>query len=81
MDCETTEVITKKGKTIRIRAAKDYWEDGKSLLKLKNTGNGYIAKFPSDTSARQSQYICMDYEEAHLLWLALCAAFKGDLNG
>jgi len=44
---------------------------GEVLLKFENTGNGFIAKFPSYSSTNQDNYICLDYDEAHELIFAL----------
>ena len=46
---------------------------GKALLVMKDTGNGYICRFPSFSSAKQDNYICLDYSEAEDLRVALNA--------
>ena len=46
---------------------------GKALLVMKDTGNGYICRFPSFSSARLDNYICLDYSEAEDLRVALNA--------
>ena len=48
-------------------------------LNLENTGNGYIAHFPSNSSCRQDNYVCMDYAEAAYLYAAL-KKFKKDFK-
>jgi len=48
-----------------------YTEPDKLLCKLKDTGNGYIFKFPSWSSSRQDNYICLDYAEAYYVYKML----------
>lgn len=68
------KIITKKH-SVKVLAENSYYEliNGKALLKLKNTGNGFIAKFYPMNSTEQEQYLGMDYSEAELLRLALNA--------
>lgn len=42
-----------------------------TLASLKDTGNGFIVKFPSHSSVRQDNYVCLDYAEADYLYKAL----------
>lgn len=37
------------------------------LCEIRNTGNGFIACFPSYSSSMQDNYICMGYDEADAL--------------
>lgn len=46
---------------------KGYASHVDTLCYLKDTGNGYIAHFPSYASHTQDNYICMDYAEAEYL--------------
>jgi len=74
----TTQTIKRKGNAVKVIAGSDYsphvrW---RALANVTNTGNGYIAKFKSFSSARQDNYVCLDYAEAHYLWLALGEFFK-----
>lgn len=73
------QTITSEGTTLHLKETVDgvkikygqgYCVAG-TALKLTDTGNGYIAKFPSHRSVEQDHYICMDYSQAHLLLLAL----------
>jgi len=41
------------------------------LCRMEDTGNGYIAYFPSYASHTQDNYICMDYAEADYLFKLL----------
>lgn len=65
--------------TVSIKARKGNWNahmDGKTLCKLKSTGNGYIAKFPAHTSMYQDYYVCLDYAQASDLLKALVIGSK-----
>jgi hypothetical protein len=74
----TTEIIKRTGPTVRIKFGPGYATSviGRTMAKVTNTGNGYIAKFPSHSSTEQDHYVCMDYVEAHALWLALGEFFR-----
>jgi len=72
--------VTRKGSSVEIIAG-SAWQpaiQGKTLVKLENTGNGYIAKFPALTSSQQETYVCLDYSHAALLYQAL-REFKKEL--
>lgn len=75
----TTEIIKRNDTTVRIKFGPGYAPGvvGKTMAKVINTGNGYIAKFPAHSSTDQDHYVCLDYSEAHALWLALGEFFKG----
>lgn len=45
--------------------------EGAVSCKLKDTGNGFIAKFPSYSSTEQDHYVTMDYSQALDLYVAL----------
>lgn len=47
------------------------------LCSIEDTGNGYIAFFPSHASHTQDNYICMDYAEADYLLKLLSFIKKG----
>ena len=46
---------------------KGYSDHVDILCSLQDTGNGYIAHFPSHASHTQDNYICMGYDEADYL--------------
>lgn len=53
--------------TVKIKAEHHGWNAnvrGETLCKLKATGNGYIAKFPSHASTYQDYYVCLDPAQA-----------------
>ena len=62
-----------------VKAGEGYNRPGQCLCVLENTGNGYIAKFPSHDCTRQDYYVCLDYAQAHDLILAL-SMFKKELG-
>lgn len=43
---------------------------------VEDTGNGFIARFPSESSAKQDYYVCLDYSQARDLVLALSSFAK-----
>lgn len=73
----TTTSVTHRGRDTRVIAGRGYMPHvrGKALIKVTDTGNGYIAHAPSFTSTQQDQYLCMDYSTAHDLWQALSAIY------
>ena len=75
----TTEIIQRAGCTSRVLAGIDYYHNGETLCQLEDTGNGYIAKFPSHRSTHQDYYICLDYAQARELVLGL-SMFKKELE-
>lgn len=56
-----------------------YYNQGDVRCELRDTGNGYIAFFPSNCSARQDYYVCLDYAQARDLVLAL-STFRKELG-
>ena len=62
-----SEEITEDADDLILRASKGYSNDVNVLCHLEDTGNGYIASFPSYSSSHQHNYICMDYSEADYL--------------
>ena len=75
----TTEIIQRAGVTARVVAGYGYHCLGKTLCQLEDTGNGFIAKFPSHRSTHQDYYVCLDYSRAYDLILAF-SAFKKELG-
>lgn len=67
--------IKKKRNKVIIRAHRHgMWSQhvkGEILASVRDTGNGYIAHFPSFSSAQQDNYVCLDYSEADYLLHAL----------
>ena len=48
-----------------------YYNQGDVRCELRETGNGFIAFFPSHSIATQDYYVCLDYAQARDLVLAL----------
>lgn len=64
---ECSERIVDDGDVIHLFAELGYNSNVNLLCKLEDTGNGFIAYFPSYTSVEQDNYICMDYAEAEYI--------------
>lgn len=69
-------VIKVKDKVVKIKAGQGYTEPGRSLCKVKDTGNGYISKFYSWSNCDQDNYVCLDYAEAEYLVAGLTELMK-----
>ena len=58
---------------------KGYIKRGDIACKATDTGNGFVAKFPANSSVTQDYYVCLDYSQARDLVLAL-SPFKKTLG-
>ena len=59
----TAKIIkTKSG--YKLLSGVEYTFKDKLLLKVKDTGNGYICKFPSWLNSKQDHYVELDYSQA-----------------
>ena len=74
-----TDLVDSYENKVFVTRGKGYYCPGGVSMKLTDTGNGYIACFPSDSSTTQDYYICMDYAQARDLVLGL-AEFKKNLG-
>ena len=63
-------VNSKRGKSQVVRSS-GYARPGSSACEVKDTGNGFIARFPAHSSVEQDKYVCLGYDEARNLVLAL----------
>jgi hypothetical protein len=63
--------VKKKDDVVKIKSDASYVEDNKLLMKITDTGNGFICHSPSWNCLDQDNYICMDYSQAHLIYVAL----------
>ena len=64
--------IKVKGTTVKVIAGADYTYPGSVRVKVRDTGKGFIAKFPEQyTDVRQDHYVCLDYAQANDLYQAL----------
>ena len=70
MKLEEEKVVeTKSG--LKLKAVKGYNKGVDTLCKMKNTGNGFIFKFPTYSCVQQENYTCLDYAEAEYIWKLL----------
>ena len=57
-----------KGNKVKLIAVKGFTNPGKALIKVTDTGMGFICKFPSwDSIVDQDYYVCLDYAQASYL--------------
>ena len=65
--------IKRTRKRLKLIAGSDYASNvvGTPVATVKDTGNGLIFKFPTHSSINQDNYVCIDYSEAHYMWLLL----------
>jgi hypothetical protein len=70
-DEQTSERVFIEDDYCIVKAHKGYSNHVKNLCELKDTGNGYIAYFPTHNCINQENYICMTYSEADYLLKAL----------
>ena len=59
------------GSTVKVIASDGYTQPNSTLIKVKDTGNGLIAKFPAWRNIEQDYYVCLDYAQAAYLFEAL----------
>lgn len=64
------EVQQVDGVVLVVRSS-GYVRPGSVACELNDTGNGYIARFPAHSSCDQDKYVCLDYDDARNLILAL----------
>lgn len=74
----TSQTVERYGDNSFVISETGY-NTGAASCVLQDTGNGYIAHFPSDDPTRQDYYVCLDYAQAYDLILAL-SAFKKELG-
>jgi hypothetical protein len=75
----TNEKIVRRGDVAKVIAGAGYYNVGRPLCKVTDTGNGYIVKFPAVNSTQQDYYVCLDYSQAYDMILGL-SAFKKELG-
>lgn len=76
---QTEQVVYRLNDTASVRAGDGYPRPGNLHCSVENTGNGFIAYFPSHTSHSQDYYSCLDYSQARDLVLGL-SMFKKELG-
>lgn len=60
--------VVEQGDTYILKTGKGYSSNVNILCLMQDTGNGYIAHFPSYSSCNQDNYICMGYDEAEYIY-------------
>lgn len=66
--------------TIVIKADKGYLPHIDVLCTITDTGNGFIAHFPTYLETMQDNYVCLSYCEADYLVKGLRKYFKRSIN-
>ncbi len=77
----TIDHVYKNGDVVDVVRGDGYVKhiQGTISCQMFDTGNGFIAKFPSCRSTEQDYFVCMDYAQAREIVLAL-AEFKKQLG-
>jgi len=75
--CE--DIVDRHGPIAIVTQGLGYHRPGEDRCVLTDTGNGFIAKFPGNSSTRQDYYVCLDYAQARDIVLAL-STFKKELG-
>ena len=70
------EHVASNGRLTRVTRGRGYHTHGSVACELRDTGNGYIARFPAANCTTQDAYVCLDYADARSLVLALSAHAK-----
>jgi len=65
------DIVEHYGDEADVIQGHGYRNPGDLGCRLTNTGNGYIAWFPSHQSTQQDYYVYLDYAQARELVLAL----------
>lgn len=65
---------------LQAKKGGDYCANVSTLCHIEDTGNGFIAFFPSYNSIQQSNYICMEYSEADYLRKLLNKIHEAEQN-
>jgi hypothetical protein len=73
------DVVGRIEDTSVVSQGKGYSPPGRIRCVVENTGNGYIAQFPSNSPTHQDYYVCLDYAQARDLVLGL-SEFKEELG-
>ena len=73
----TNELVYRRGDSTGV--VRGGFENSLLLCTVEDTGNGFIAYFPSCSATHQDYYICLDYSQARDLVLGL-STFKEELG-
>jgi hypothetical protein len=75
----TEDLVDRHGPIAIVTQGEGYYRPGEDRCVLTDTGNGFIAKFPSHSSTEQDYYVCLDYSQARDIVLAL-STFQKELG-
>ena len=75
-----TMYIKQKGNKTKLKFGNGYSYPGETAAMLKDTDNGYICKFKSQSITTQDYYVCLDYSQASDLYLLLKTVLGGDIT-
>ena len=70
------DIVQHIGRHSTVIRGESYNFPGSVGCDVEDTGNGFIARFPSESSAKQDYYVCLDYSQARDLVLALSSFAK-----
>jgi len=65
------EEVQQTDEAVLVVRSSGYVRPGSVACELKDTGNGYIVRFPPHSSCDQDKYVCLGYDDARNLILAL----------
>ena len=71
---KVTYKTEKKHGTCKVKvktSGSDWSEDGRNLLKMKETGNGFECRFPKTFAFETAKLLSLDYCQAEYLYFAL----------
>lgn len=75
----TEDIVDRHGPIAIVTQGFGYYTPGEDRCVLTDTGNGFIARFPGNSSTRQDYYVCLDYSQARDIVLAL-SKFQKELG-
>ena len=79
MSGDVEDLVGRIEDTSFVSQGEGYNYPGETRCIVEDTGNGYIAHFPSNSATRQDYYVCLDYSQARDLVLGL-SEFKEELG-
>lgn len=75
--CE--DIVDRLDNVADVTQGLGYYTQGELRCRVQDTGNGFIARFPGNSSTTQDYYVCLDYAQARDIVLGL-SAFKKELG-
>ena len=75
----TEDLVDRHGSIAIVTQGLGYYQPGEDRVVLRDTGNGFIAHFPSHSNTTQDYYVCLDYGQARDIVLAL-SKFQKELG-